>query len=126
MRHRHRRAARRDDLFGLRQPLYAGPVLKVLQAALDNLLRRQMLPSGARLSLGFADAYVAALSLPPEQLVPWAAERAKERGGTLGYSMRHLSSVVMGVGVGATSLKKREQQEVVGALQDLCAQHPRD
>ena len=41
--------------------------VKVLQAALDNLLRRGSLPP-SKLSLARAEAYVAALQLPPEQV----------------------------------------------------------
>lgn len=41
--------------------------VKVLQAALDNLLRRNLLPSST-LSLSYAQTYVAALCLPPEQV----------------------------------------------------------
>ena len=47
--------------------------VKVLQAALDNLLRRNMLPP-SRLSLAYAEAYVVALALAPEQLLGWARE----------------------------------------------------
>ena len=91
----------------------------MLQAALDNLLRRGLLPA-CRPSLALADRYVAALSLPPEQLLSWAREH---RGG---YTMRHLSAIVLAGGVGATTLKKKEQQETVAALQELCAAATRD
>ena len=92
--------------------------VKVLQAALDNLLRRNVLPP-SRLSLSHAEAYVAALALPAEQLVSWAHAHR-------GYSIKHLSAVVMSVGAGASTLKKKEQQEVIAALQDLCAQQARE
>ena len=39
--------------------------------------------------------------------------------------MKHLSALVMTLGVGAATLKKKEQQELISGLQDLCAQ-PRD
>jgi hypothetical protein len=97
--------------------------LKVLQAALDNLLRRQLLPTGAALSLKHAETYVTALAMPPEQLVAWAGGLQQER--RLTYSIKHLSAIVVGIGAGAGSLKKKEQQEIVAALQDLCAR-PRD
>jgi len=92
--------------------------VKVLQAALDNLLRRNLLPPST-LSLAHAEAYVAALSLPPDQLLVWAQEHR-------GYSIKHLSAVVMHAGVAASSLKKKEQQEIISGLQELCAQPARE
>jgi len=91
--------------------------VKVLQAALDNLLRRSMLPQ-SKLSLSHAEHYVLALALPPDQLVGWARTHK-------GYSIKHLSALVMTVGLGA-ALKKKEQQELVAGLQDVCAQHARE
>lgn len=94
--------------------------VKVLQAALDNLVRREQLPRTAKLSLSHADTYVEALSLPVEQIVGWAAKLSRE--GNLSYSIKHLSAMVMSVGRSASVLKKKEQQEIVGELQHLCSQ----
>ena len=88
---------------------------KVLQAALDNLLRRNLLPP-AKLSLVHADKYVAALSMSPEALLAWAKENAVNST----YSMRHLTAIVMAVGVAAsTGMKKKEQQDLVTGLQQV-------
>ena len=53
------------------------------------------------------------------QVLAWAHEHA-------GYSMKHLTAIVMNVGAGAATLKKKEQQEIIAALQDLCAQQARN
>lgn len=97
--------------------------VRVLQAALDSLLRRQLLPSTANLSLGYVDAFVAALSLPIEQAVLWATEQVQ--ADEPGYSMKHISAIVMGIGQGSDSLKKKEQHEIMGVLQELCLQRGR-
>ena len=88
--------------------------VKVLQAALENLQRRGSLPP-SKLSLVHAETYVGALQLPAEQVLEWAMANR-------GFSIRHLTALIMSVGVGAASLKKKEQQEIVSALQDLCMQ----
>lgn len=62
---------------------------QVLQAAFDNLLRRGMLPAGANISLAHTEAYVTALSLPPEQAsatprCPLAADPLPRAAAALG------------------------------------------
>jgi len=89
----------------------------VLQAALDNLQRRNLLPP-AKLTIAHAEAFVAALVLPTDQLVGWATAHR-------GYSIKHLTAIVIGAGVGASALKKKEQQEILSVLQDACAQQAR-
>jgi len=88
--------------------------IKVLQAALDNLVRRGMLPA-QKLSLARAEAWVSALSLPPDQLAGWAKENR-------GYAIKPLTAIVMSLGVGAGSLKKKEQHELITMLQETAAQ----
>ena len=123
----------------------------MLQAALDNLQRRNLLPP-AKLTIAHAEAFVAALVLPTDQLVGWATAcvpvlpthahictcwlclvcivmtispvlRVADRHR--GYSIKHLTAIVIGAGVGASSLKKKEQQEILSVLQDACAQQAR-
>ena len=89
--------------------------VKVLQAAIDNLLRRGLLPAECELSLRHAEAYVHALTLSADQLPGWA------RDHHTGYSVRHLTSLVMSVGASSGSLKKKEQQELVATLSDIAA-----
>ena len=36
--------------------------------------------------------------------------------------MKHLTALVMTVGVGGTTLKKKEQQEVIAGLQEISVQ----
>jgi len=88
--------------------------IKVLQAALDNLTRRGALPA-QKLSLGYAEAWARALSLPAEQLGAWAQEQR-------GYSMKHLTALIMTLGVSAAVLKKKEQQELLVLMQETAAQ----
>lgn len=85
--------------------------VRVLQAALDHLQRRRLLPPGP-LSLEFVDTYIAALHLQPEQVLEWAQSHRE-------YSIKHLTAVVMTAGVGSALLKKKEQQELLFDLQAL-------
>jgi len=87
--------------------------LKVLQAALDNLTRRGALPA-QKLSLSFAESWVSALSLPVDQLAEWAK-------GQRGYGVKPLAAMVMSVGAHGGALKKKEQQELIAALQETAA-----
>lgn len=88
--------------------------IKVLQAALENLQRRGVLPN-QKLSLAYAATYVAALHLPAEQVLGWAHEHRE-------YSMKHLSALVLTVGACSSQLDKRKQQQLIAALQELHSQ----
>ena len=66
------------------------PSPQVLQAALDNLVRRGTFPA-QKLSLSHVESWVAALSLPADQLAGWGKDRR-------GYALKHLTSLIMTLG----------------------------
>ena len=87
--------------------------VKVLQAALTNLISRGALPAKS-LSLLYAESWVGALAIGSgDELVRWA------KGAPSSYSIKHLTPIVMSVGTLASSMRKKEQQELVAALQDV-------
>ena len=90
--------------------------VKVFQAALDNLLRRNLLPA-SELSLVLVEAYAGVATLPCDQLLSWVVEHR-------GYSIKQMTATVMVVGVGASILKKKEQLVPPTAPPPLCQPHP--
>ena len=86
--------------------------MQVLQAALDNLVRRGALPA-QRLSLRHTEEWIGALMLPVNELPAWAKD-------TRGYSTQALTALAMTLGAGA-ALKKKEQQELIELLQKTAA-----
>eukprot|EP00900_Chrysochromulina_parva_P005119 jgi/Chrpa1/14608/Chrysochromulina_OHIO_Genome00023056-RA len=86
--------------------------VKVLQAALDNLVRRGALPA-QRLSLRHTEEWIGALMLPVNELPAWAKDKR-------GYSTKALTALAMTLGAGA-ALKKKEQQELIELLQKTAA-----
>ena len=93
--------------------------VKVLQAALTNLIARGTLPA-KQLSLAYAEGWVSALSLPEKELLVWARQTAHP------YTMKQLTPIVMGVGAVASTMgrlrNKKEQQELISALGDIAAE----